>query len=1040
MGFFDLCLRRPVGVGLLMFALLTSGALAFHFLPLASLPRVDYPTIVVSAALPGADPKTMAATVAAPLERRLGQIAGVSELTSTSLPGLSTIVVQFDLSRSIDAAARDVQAAINAASSSLPSGMSHPPTWRKNNPSASPVLILALTSDALPSGAVYEAADTILAQQLSQIKGVGQVTVNGSEKPAVRVQVNPGALASMGLGLEDVRTALNAANAAGPKGRVESPAGSFVLRVNDQLRKAEEYKSVIVATRAGTPVRLDTVASVIDSVENVRTSGWYNGKAAVLVFVFTEANANVIETVDRVRALMPTLQTWLPRAVDVAVMIDRTETIRASVREVELSLLISIGLIVATVFLFLRRLWATMAAAVTIPLSIAGTFAAMYLIGYSVDNLSLMALTIATGFIVDDAIVVVEAISKQREAGEAPLAAVRKAAGQIGFTVLSISVSLIVAFTPLLFMSGMMGRLLREFSVTLTIAIAISALVALTLIPVMGAYLANAGRQAATPVGGGRLSGWLVALYKRALTLTLRHRALTLASLGVTVLGTVALWMVMPKGFFPQQDIGTIVAIAEAPASISFRAMTDRLQAVMRMTMDDPAVARVGSYTGQSGAAPNQARLFVALKPLAERKVGTIQVINRLRRQARELQGVTLFMTPDQELRIGGRVSKALYQFTLTGPDVAELETWVGRLVENLKQSRELRDVTTDIEGGALQTILVIDRDAASRLGLAAQDIDQALYDAFGQRLVSAIYDTHYTYHVVLEADPRLQEDPSSLTKIFVAGPAGQQIPMTGITRIETGVQVNSIAHQGQSPAATLTFSMAPRLPMERGTEIIEQGMRDLGAPDHIRGSFQGTARAFADTVGDQSVWIAAALIAVYIILGVLYESALHPLTILSTLPSAGIGAILSLWAAGRPLDLIGILAVILLIGIVKKNAIMMIDHALAAQRERRLPVQDAIVEACLVRFRPILMTTLTAMLGAVPLALGSGVGGELRQPLGIAIIGGLIASQLLTLFTTPVVYLALEGLRSRAVGSSVRRQVGGCDHDAARLRSSGDT
>ena len=1040
MGFFDLCLRRPVGVGLLMFALLTSGALAFHFLPLASLPRVDYPTIVVSAALPGADPKTMAATVAAPLERRLGQIAGVSELTSTSLPGLSTIVVQFDLSRSIDAAARDVQAAINAASSSLPSGMSHPPTWRKNNPSASPVLILALTSDALPSGAVYEAADTILAQQLSQIKGVGQVTVNGSEKPAVRVQVNPGALASMGLGLEDVRTALNAANAAGPKGRVESPAGSFVLRVNDQLRKAEEYKSVIVATRAGTPVRLDTVASVIDSVENVRTSGWYNGKAAVLVFVFTEANANVIETVDRVRALMPTLQTWLPRAVDVAVMIDRTETIRASVREVELSLLISIGLIVATVFLFLRRLWATMAAAVTIPLSIAGTFAAMYLIGYSVDNLSLMALTIATGFIVDDAIVMDEAISKQREALEAPLAAVRKAAGQIGFTVLSISVSLIVAFTPLLFMSGMMGRLLREFSVTLAIAIAISALVALTLIPVMGAYLANAGRQAATPVGGGRLSGWLVALYKRALTLTLRHRALTLASLGVTVLGTVALWMVMPKGFFPQQDIGTIVAIAEAPASISFRAMTDRLQAVMRMTMDDPAVARVGSYTGQSGAAPNQARLFVALKPLAERKVGTIQVINRLRRQARELQGVTLFMTPDQELRIGGRVSKALYQFTLTGPDVAELETWVGRLVENLKQSRELRDVTTDIEGGALQTILVIDRDAASRLGLAAQDIDQALYDAFGQRLVSAIYDTHYTYHVVLEADPRLQEDPSSLTKIFVAGPAGQQIPMTGITRIETGVQVNSIAHQGQSPAATLTFSMAPRLPMERGTEIIEQGMRDLGAPDHIRGSFQGTARAFADTVGDQSVLIAAALIAVYIILGVLYESALHPLTILSTLPSAGIGAILSLWAAGRPLDLIGILAVILLIGIVKKNAIMMIDHALAAQRERRLPVQDAIVEACLVRFRPILMTTLTAMLGAVPLALGSGVGGELRQPLGIAIIGGLIASQLLTLFTTPVVYLALEGLRSRAVGSSVRRQVGGCDHDAARLRSSGDT
>jgi hydrophobe/amphiphile efflux-1 (HAE1) family protein len=1036
-GFFDLCLRRPVGVGLLMLALLMSGALAFSFLPLASLPRVDYPTIVVTGALPGADPKTMATTVAAPLERRLGQIAGVTELTSTSLPGLSTIVAQFDLSRSIDAAARDVQAAINAASSNLPSGMSHPPTWRKNNPSASPVLILALTSEALPSGAVYEAADTILAQQLSQIKGVGQVTVNGSEKPAVRVQVNPGALASMGLGLEDVRTALNAANASGPKGRVEGPAGSFVLRVNDQMRKADEYKSISIATREGTSIRLDSIASVVDSVENVRTSGWYNGRPAVLVFVFTEANANVIETVDRVRALMPTLQTWLPRAVDLSVMIDRTETIRASVREVELSLLISIALIVAMVFVFLRRLWATLAAAVTIPLSIAGTFGAMYLIGYSVDNLSLMALTIATGFIVDDAIVVVEAISKHREAGETPLEAVRKAAGQIGFTVLSISISLIAAFTPLLFMSGMMGRLLREFSVTLAVAIAVSAVVSLTLIPVMGAYLANGGREAGTRAGEGRLLRKLIALYEGALTTTLRHRRLTLGSLGATVLATLALWTVMPKGFFPQQDIGTIVAIAEAPASISFKAMTDRLQAVMRMTMEDPAVARVGSYTGQSGAAPNQARMFVALKPLADRKVSTNQVINRLRRQARELQGVALFMTPDQELRIGGRVSKAQYQFTLTGPDVAELETWVGRLVANLKLSPELRDVTTDLEGGALQTNLVIDRDAASRLGLAAQDIDQALYDAFGQRLVSAIYDAHYTYHVVLEADPRLQEDPSSLAMIFAAGPSGQQIPMTSVTRVETGVQVSAIAHQGQSPAATLTFSMAPGLAMERGTQIVEQGMRDLGAPDAIRGSFQGTARAFADTVGDQPVLIGAALIAVYIILGVLYESTIHPLTILSTLPSAGIGALLSLWAAGRPLDLIGMLAVILLIGIVKKNAIMMIDHALVAERERGLSAQDAIVEACLVRFRPILMTTLTAMLGAVPLALGSGVGGELRQPLGIAIIGGLAASQFLTLFTTPVVYLALEGLRSKAAGNSVRRQAGA--PDATRLRSPGD-
>ena len=1031
MGFFDLSLRRPVGVGLLMVALLMSGALAFSFLPLASLPRVDYPTIMVTGALPGADPKTMAATVAAPLERRLGQIASVTELTSASLPGLTAIIVQFDLNRSIDAAARDVQAAINAASSDLPSGMSHPPTWRKNNPSASPVLILALTSEALPSGAVYEAADTILAQQLSQIQGVGQVTVNGSEKPAVRVQVDPAALASMGLGLEDVRIALAAANASGPKGRVDSPTGSFVLRVNDQMRKADEYKSVIIATRGGTPIRLDSIASVVDSVENVRTSGWYNDKPAVLVFVFTEANANVIETVNRVRALMPTLQTWLPRAVDLAVMSDRTETIRASVREVELSLLISIALIVAIVFVFLRKLWATLAAAVTIPLSIAGTFGAMYLIGYSVDNLSLMALTIATGFIVDDAIVVVEAISKNRESGATPFDAARKAAGQISFTVLSISISLIAAFTPLLFMSGIVGRLLREFSVTLAVAIAVSAVVSVTLIPVMGAYLADTRPETERQAGEGRLLRKLIAMYEVALRLTLRHRGLTLVSLGATVVATVALWMVMPKGFFPQQDMGTIVAIAEAPTSVSFQAMTDRLHTVMRMTMEDPAVARVGSYTGQSGAAPNQARMFVALKPLAERKVATYQVINRLRRQARELQGVALFMTPDQELRVGARISKAQYQFTLTGPDVAELEIWVGRLVANLKRSPELRDVTTDLEGGALQTNLVIDRDAASRLGLAAQDIDQALYDAFGQRLVSAIYDAHYTYHVVLEADPQLQEDPSSLAKIFVGGPGGQQIPLTSVTRVETGTQVGTIAHQGQSPAATLTYSMAPGLAMERGTQIIEQGMRELGAPEAIRGSFQGTARAFADTVGDQPVLIGAALVAVYIILGILYESTIHPLTILSTLPSAGIGALLSLWAAGRPLDLIGMLAIILLIGIVKKNAIMMVDQALVAERERGLSADHAIVEACLVRFRPILMTTLTAMLGAVPLALGSGIGGELRQPLGIAIIGGLAASQLLTLFTTPVVYLVLARLHSKGARTLLRRRIG--DLDATR-------
>ena len=698
MAFFDLCLKRPVGVALVMFALLICGALSFQFLPVASLPRVDYPTVVISAALPGADPQTMAATVAAPLERRIGQIAGVIELTSTNLLGLTNIVAQFELSRSIDAAARDVQAAINAASADLPRGMVRPPTWRKNNPSASPVLILALTSEAIVPGAVFEAAETILAQQLSQMQGVAQVTVNGAEKPAVRVQVNPGTLASMGLGLEDVRTALSTSNAAGPKGRVDGPQGAYTIAVNDQLRKAEEYNSVIIATRQGVPIRLDTVATTVDSVENVRTSGWYNGKPAVLVFVFKEANANVIETVDRIRLVLPSLQAWLPAAVDLSVMIDRTETIRVSVREVEVALLISIGLIVVMVFVFLRRLWATLAAAITLPLSIAGTFGVMYLLGYSIDNLSLMALTIATGFIVDDAIVVVEAISERRRAGDAPFRAARNAARQVGFTVLSISISLTAAFIPLFFMGGMIGRLFREFSVTLATAIGVSTVVSLTLIPVMGAYGARWGRRA--PVQELSM-GWILGPYRSSLLIALQYRSLTLLTLAATFCATAALWIYVPKGFFPQQDNGTIVAVAESPSTTSFIAMSERLQAVMRVFLDDPAVARVGSFTGQSGGAVNQARIFIALKPLAERKLDTARVIARLRRAMRDMQGVAVYMVPDQEIRIGGRISKSQYQFTLAGPDVGALETWVGRLTDQLKQSRELRDVTSDLEGGS---------------------------------------------------------------------------------------------------------------------------------------------------------------------------------------------------------------------------------------------------------------------------------------------------------------------------------------------------
>jgi hydrophobe/amphiphile efflux-1 (HAE1) family protein len=1027
-GYLETCLRRPVGVSLLMLALLLSGALASRFLPVASLPQVDYPTIMVTAELPGAEPQTMATAVAAPLERRIGQIAGITELTSASLLGTTTVVAQFELNRPINAAARDVQAAINAAAPDLPAGMSRPPTWRKNNPSAAPVLILALTSTSLPSGVVYEAAETILAQQLSQVEGVGQVTVNGSEKPAVRVQVNPAALASMGLGLEDVRAALNAVNATGPKGRMDTTDGSYLIRVNDQMRWADEYKSVIVATRHGTPIRLDAVASVVDSVENVRTSGWFNNQPAVLVFVFKEANANVIETVDRIRALLPTLQVWLPPAVDLSVMNDRTETIRASVHEIELCLLISLGLIVATVFLFLRRLWATLAAAITIPLSIAGTFSVMHLLGYSIDNLSLMALTVATGFIVDDAIVVIEAISRRMGGREPPLQAARQAARQIGFTVISISVSLIAALIPLLFMGGMIGRLFREFAVTLALAIAISAIVSLTLVPVMGAYLGQARRGAGNPPLE-LIFEKLLAAYEAALVVVLRHRDATLVVMGVTVLATVVLWIQVPKGFFPQQDTGAIVAIAEAPMTVSFQAMTRRVQALMTVLLNDPAVARVGSYTGQSGATSNQARIFIALKPLAERGVDTDRVIARLRRATREVQGVALYMVPVQEVRVGGRISKAQYQYTITGPDLGELETWAGRLVERLKDFPDLRDVTTDLEVGALQAMLVIDRDAAARLQVAPNDIDQTLYDAFGQRLVSSIYAPHYTYHVVLEVTPELQEDPSSLAKVYVAGPGGKHVPLGNVVRVEHGIQMSAVAHQGQAPAVTLTFSMRPGLPIQLGTEIVELVMREIGPPSHIQGSFQGNARAFTESLATQPMLIAVALFAVYVMLGILYESTIHPVTILSTLPSAGIGAILALWAVGRPLDLIGVIGIILLIGIVKKNAIMLIDYALVAEREYARSPEQAIFEACRLRFRPILMTTVAAILGAVPLAVGLGVGSGLRQPLGISIIGGLLVSQVLTLFTTPVVYLALDRLRPDVE----RRRV---EHRAPRTRT----
>jgi hydrophobe/amphiphile efflux-1 (HAE1) family protein len=1004
-----------------MLALLLTGTLAYGFLPIASLPRIDYPTITVSAALPGADPETMATAVAAPLERRLGQIASVTELTSSSALGTTTIAIQFDLTRSIDAAARDVQAAINAASADLPPGLSRPPTWRKNNPSAAPIIILALTSETLPSDRIYDAADAVLTPRLSALKGVGQVTINGAAKPGVRVRTDPAALASMGVGIEQVRTALSDANASGPKGRIEGSELAYGVQVNDQLRKADEYKRLIVTTRYGTPVQLDSVASIVDSVENVRLAGWFNNRPAVLVFVFKETDANVVETVSRIRSVIPTLHAWLPPAIDVSVMTDRTRTIRASVREVQICLWTSIGLIVAMVFVFLRRLWATMAAAVTVPLAIAGTFGLMYLLDYSLDNLSLMGLTVATGFIIDDAIVVVEAISQRMSKGESPLRAVLSATRQIGFTVVSISVSLIAVFIPLLFMGGMIGRLFREFSVTLSVAIAVSAVVSLTLIPVMAAYLPSRAKGDHTFSGGFLFLG-LLRYYLVALVFFMERRGTTLVITGAVTVASVILYIYIPKGFFPQQDTGTIMATAEAPTTISFQAMTERVKALTEVLLKDPDVANAGSFAGNAGGtSANQARLFIDLKPAAERQTQIDRVIARLRRATAQVPGIALYMVPVQDLRVGGRTSKSQYQYTLTGPNFSELALWAEKLADVLKKSGDLRDVTTDLEQGALQTKLVINRDSASRLGVAPHDIDQALYNAFGQRMVSPIYGPHYTYHVILEADPALQEDPSSLAKVFLSGADGKQIPLASVVNVEHGLQPSSIAHQGQSPAVTITFALRPRTPLERGTEIIEQTARQLGMPAEIRASFQGSARVFADSLANQPVLILAALVTVYIVLGVLYESTIHPLTILSTIPSAGIGAILALWATGRPLDLVGMIGIILLIGIVKKNAIMMIDYALVVQRENAFSPEKAIFEACKVRFRPILMTTLTAILGALPLAIGTGEGSELRQPLGISIVGGLIVSQLLTLFSTPAVYLALDSLRAPKQGNERR-------------------